>query len=289
MCIAIYKAHNVAFPTLEEMNNCWDNNPDGFGFAIRKNGKCEIHKGYMKKTEMLAAYETLCKKYANHDVLMHFRIATHGGVNPQNTHPFPIVDSKKSMGKTKMVCDKCLIHNGVLPIEPRSKNISDTAELALRLGEAGITNVEAVRLLDGLIGTNKIALMNGVGVVTLGEWIEKDGILFSNRTYSYSAAIRYYTTPATSKYGWGGYWGAGRKFDDKGNASDPYIEDKDFAAYVDRYEPHYKDLSIDEKEELYMEFCSDWNLNGADDHDYSGYEYDYKTGSYVEKIAAKKK
>jgi hypothetical protein len=287
MCIAIVKNHDVPFPTLEEMSNCWDNNPDGFGFAIRKNGKVEIHKGYMKKTEMLSAYETLCKKYQNYDVLLHFRIATHGGVNPQNTHPFPIVDSKKSMGKTKMVCDKCLIHNGVLPIEPRSKNISDTAELALRLGEAGITNVEAVRLLDGLVGTNKIALMNGVGIVTLGDWIEKDGILFSNRTYSYPASYKWYTVPATSKYGWG-CWASHRRLDDKGNVKDPYIEDKDFAAYVDKYEPHYKDLSMDEKEELYMEFCSDWNLNGAD-YSTDDYEYDYKTGNYIDKTAAKKK
>jgi len=59
--------------------------------------------------------------------------------------------------------------------------------------------------------------------------------------------------------------------------------------YVDRYEPHYKELTLDEKQELYMEFCGDWNLNGADDHIYDDYEYDYKTGNYVEKSAAKKK
>lgn len=193
MCIAIYKPASADLPTLEQMNNCWESNPDGFGYAIRKDGKCEIHKGFMKQEQMQAEYEKL-KKYRNHDILMHFRIATHGGVNPQNTHPFPITDNIKDLGKQFIVCSKCLIHNGILPIDPRKNSISDTAELALRIGESGLRNVEAVRLLDGLTGTNKIALMNGVGVVTLGKWIEEKGVYYSNSTYSYSSYRAYAKT-----------------------------------------------------------------------------------------------
>jgi len=320
MCIAIYKPSNADLPTLEQMNNCWESNPDGFGYCIRKDGKVEIHKGFMKQAQMVAEYEKL-KKYKNYDILMHFRIATHGGVNPQNTHPFPITDNIKDLGKQFIVCSKALIHNGILPIEPRKNKISDTAELALRLGEAGLRNVEAVRLLDGFTGTNKIALMNGVGVVTLGKWIEEKGVYYSNSTYSYST-YRAYTKSydyGGTYYGYGGYgttsynasktnnWNSGwgkwndwRKqektetkqidanslpdADADDSYKDPYETNANFRDYVDAYEPDYNLLTNAEKDQLYEDFLNDWNAVNADE-----YEYDSNNGIYVSKTAAKEK
>lgn len=286
MCIAIYKPAEALLPSLETLYNCWDNNPDGFGYAIRKDGKCEIRKGFMKRTDVANEYQYL-KQYENCDILMHFRIATHGGVNPQNTHPFPITNDAKQLGKKSAIVNKCLIHNGVLPIEPRKKSISDTAEFALRIGEAGLTNIETVELFDGFIGTNKIALMNGVGVVTLGQWIKSNGVYYSNSTYSYAAYSHItYGSGGKVKSGYIGYGGYGcAAYGSKSSKKDDkeYFGSSGFRDYVEAYEPYYEYLTDKEKEELYEEYRKGWFQN--DEYEY---EYSPEEKRYVRKAEAKK-
>lgn len=186
MCIAIYKPAGVKMPELKTFENCWESNSDGAGYAVRKDGQCHIHKGIMDWKEFEKAYDTRLCKLRDYDVLLHFRIHTHGGVNKENTHPFPITTNVKQLGKTYTVCPRCLIHNGVLPITPRKNSISDTAEMALRIAESGLTSDKVEALIGELLGTNKIALMNGVRVYLMGDWIQDNGVYYSNKTYSYS-------------------------------------------------------------------------------------------------------
>ena len=99
MCVAIYKPVGVKTPSLETLFQCWEANPDGAGFAlpIPDNEKYAFHirKGFMTWEDFVRAFEKFNLADCESDLLIHFRIATHGGISPGNTHPFPITKEKK--------------------------------------------------------------------------------------------------------------------------------------------------------------------------------------------------
>ena len=80
MCVAIYKPAGIETPSLDTLKQCWDANPDGAGFALRTEGEYSIgiHKGYMTWKQFVAAYEKYRLADFTGDLLLHFRIATHG-------------------------------------------------------------------------------------------------------------------------------------------------------------------------------------------------------------------
>ena len=85
MCVAIYKPENVQTPSLDTLKKCWDANPDGAGFALCTGGDkyaIEIHKGYMTWKQFKAAFEKYRLADFAGDMLLHFRIATHGSISP---------------------------------------------------------------------------------------------------------------------------------------------------------------------------------------------------------------
>ena len=176
MCVAIYKPKGVKCPSLDTLKKCWDANPDGAGFCVPSSDDVLINKGFM-------SWETFIDGFSPYltytgDMFIHFRIATHGGINPGNCHPFPVstnVDDLKTM-----VCHSkyAIVHNGVFPITPRRNDISDTMEFVIRLAETG--NINSVGLLDGFIDPSKLAVMSSDGVKMLGNWTEIDGVYYSN-------------------------------------------------------------------------------------------------------------
>ena len=113
MCVAIFKPKNVQVPDRNTLNRCFDKNPDGAGFAIYRNNKIEIHKGFM---DFNSFYFNFLKSNPKKDenILIHFRIATHGLVDRGNTHPFPLTDDFEFMRKKDLYFNgKVLVHNGV--------------------------------------------------------------------------------------------------------------------------------------------------------------------------------
>lgn len=76
-------------PTEEMVRKAWDANDDGGGLAWRETikGKRVVKwkKGIEDVQEMVELAKTLPTPF-----IMHFRIASVGGVRPQLTHPFPI-------------------------------------------------------------------------------------------------------------------------------------------------------------------------------------------------------
>ena len=135
MCVAIYKPANVKTPSLDTLKRCWDANPDGAGFALRTGGDeyaIEIHKGYMTWKQFKAAFEKYRLADFAGNLLLHFRIATHGGISPGNTHPFSLTGDVKLLKHTNVRTNYALIHNGMLPINPEG-DISDTMEFCRKL------------------------------------------------------------------------------------------------------------------------------------------------------------
>lgn len=93
-------------PTDEMIEKAWAQNDDGAGIAWRENGEVFFEKGIME----IEGIKELCAKVPM-PYVVHFRVASIGGVKPELTHPFPI--NKKAplylSGKTK---GGVLFHNG---------------------------------------------------------------------------------------------------------------------------------------------------------------------------------
>lgn len=186
MCVAVYKPQNMKLPALEVLKQCWDANPDGAGFALRVNGEysIEIHKGYMTWKQFVAAYEKYHLAEFAGDLLLHFRIATHGGISPGLTHPFSLTKDVKLLKHTNVKTNYALIHNGMLPIE--SDEGSDTMEFCRRLAPLYQNIPSAFNLIEGMVGNNKIAVMTKNKVHLFGEWKCIDGVYFSNTLWDWS-------------------------------------------------------------------------------------------------------
>ncbi len=190
MCVAIYKPKNANTPSLETLKQCWEANPDGAGFAIRhitEKNCIEIRKGFMSWGDFEKAYHDFKLDTYNDDMLLHFRIATSGGVCAGNTHPFPVTPKVQHLKHTDLYTNTALIHNGVLPLTPDNKQLSDTMGLCQLL--SGVTGnlKNAIKLVEPLIGTNKLALMLPDTVVLAGQWEQIGGVYFSNLNWQYRA------------------------------------------------------------------------------------------------------
>ena len=138
----------------------------------------EIHKGYMTWKQFVAAYEKYHLADFAGDLLLHFRIATHGGISPGLTHPFSLTKDVKLLKHTNVKTNYALIHNGMLPIE--SDEGSDTMEFCRRLAPLYQNIPAALNLIEGMAGNNKIAIMTRDKVHLFGEWECIDGVYFSN-------------------------------------------------------------------------------------------------------------
>lgn len=103
MCIIITKEKNAKPINKKVFENCWDNNPHGAGILYHDGKTSTLIKGIMTKQEFLEKVEFANKK--ENSFVIHTRIATHGSVKPENTHPFV----SDTLG---------FAHNGTMPIEP---------------------------------------------------------------------------------------------------------------------------------------------------------------------------
>lgn len=184
MCVICYKARGKKLPSDETIRNMWATNPDGAGVMWkRSDGLVDFRKGFMKLDDFLDFVKQ------NHDLLegtecaMHFRIGTHGGNTPGNTHPFIVsMDEEDKHSLVGSGQELVLMHNGILPCTPRRKDLSDTAELALRAGGYE-PPVAFLRSVDDMIGSNKVVLFNKDGDAEFfgGKWqVGEDGLLYSN-------------------------------------------------------------------------------------------------------------
>ena len=192
MCIIAAKPAGIAMPSTETIDNMWFRNHDGAGFMYASGGNVHIEKGFMKLEDFKNALERVSKA---HDLtatpmVMHFRIATHGGVLPANTHPFPVTTSVGIL--QKLVCNTKLgvAHNGIISgVTPR-KGISDTMEyIASQLGllykavPEFYKNSNLMEMIDNAIGS-KLAFLTSEGQIhTVGHFEEDNGILYSNTSY----------------------------------------------------------------------------------------------------------
>jgi predicted glutamine amidotransferase len=219
MCIIIAKMKHKRLPTESELRNSFFNNNDGAGLMYVDNGEVCIEKGFMTYKEFKKRYDELCKEYNNFEgksLVLHFRIGTSSGNTPKNTHPYPITYKESDLHKTRLVTDLGVVHNGIIhDYNPKGKNptTNDTQQFIMRYLHPLYSNFKDFYKCK--------AIMNGIDDITnskftfldtedklyfVGDFINKDGLLFSNNTYmDYSSYYSNIKSSGYSAYNWEDY------------------------------------------------------------------------------------
>jgi predicted glutamine amidotransferase len=183
MCVVIVKPAGRSIPE-HYINNAWQSNSDGGGFAYVKDGKVVIEKGLMTLKEFKAALETALLKNKKSVFLIHLRTRTQGAKSEENTQPFQIKGA-------------AFAHNGGFNgtgVGYSATGDSDSKKFADRYGD--VMDYACVhdhkKGWEEAVGYNKIALLYDDGRYQIIN--EKDGswendIWYSNmyfkRSYSF--------------------------------------------------------------------------------------------------------
>lgn len=192
MCIALALKPG-AKPTKAILKECFLNNPDGVGFSYSDPiaNKVEIFKGYMTFRHFYKDWQAIDH---NTSRVIHFRVATSGGVTQEGCHPFRISNQL------------CLIHNGILTSRltddhrkllndyQKKSELSDTALFVRDLiqpllsenPELLFTDSFSWMLQEAIGSFNKLIFLNSEGDFKIinehkGEWV--DDIWYSNDSW----------------------------------------------------------------------------------------------------------
>lgn len=185
MCIALYVPKHTTV-NRETLYNCYESNPDGFGFAYwNEEGKLVIRKFIGQDSIMLGIEEFILTRqhYLSKQFLAHFRIASHGKISKRTCHPFKINN------------DIVFCHNGILT------DFTEQLDLNSKLSDTMLFNRKVFqklpadfmkrpiykKMLEETIGIfNKMIVINKNGTHWIlneeqGEW--SDGVWYSNDSY----------------------------------------------------------------------------------------------------------
>jgi predicted glutamine amidotransferase len=209
MCVIV--AQEDRFAGWDKLENCFNNNPDGAGIMYHKDGKVVISKGYMNFKDFKLAVLRV-PNYKNIPLVYHFRIASHGKVNPLNTHPFPYAANSNLHKRLDLKAPVGIAHNGIINSKSydnkkqRELNITDTSQFLSEMytadSELNKTGTKKF-LLEKLTKENELShsrfcIMDSKGITTIGDWFEIDGCKYSN-AYSHLPRQRF---TFNKKLGW---------------------------------------------------------------------------------------
>jgi len=148
-----------------------------------QDGKIRMKKGFMHLMDFMDFWKT--KEWNEVPAILHFRIATHGGINSKNTHPFWVFPKKLAF-----------VHNGIFYFEDPKDKISDTQifnrHVLKQLPRNFLSNTGFRILLEDFVGvSSKLAFLSSDGEIDIfnedgGTWGD-DGCWFSNMHWQPSA------------------------------------------------------------------------------------------------------
>lgn len=187
MCVIIVKKAGISVDVLDyaTLAACWDSNPHGAGIMYARGKKVSIVKGLMTLEALIEAIDG-ANIQQSEPLVIHFRVATSGGVNRGMTHPFPLVPDVKKLRSTSITCGAALAHNGVLG--SGSASLSDTA-LAVRdlfhhdlfLDGVRRKSKKVLDFIEYYTEGSRLVWLFGCGSLNFfGPWHERKGLLFSN-------------------------------------------------------------------------------------------------------------
>lgn len=204
MCIIVSKEKGVKLPTKKILENCFKRNSDGAGFMYVKNNQVMIDKGYMTFEDFYKRLKELKKEFGNDltdkALVMHFRIGTHGNNDKATTHPFPISSNEDELKKLKTTTNVGMAHNGIIPnygyytlLSDTQAFIKDYVSIFRDLDKHFYKNERVMQLIKKTASSKLCFLDNQENIYYLGDFIEDEGVKYSNETYKpYSYLYSYY-------------------------------------------------------------------------------------------------
>lgn len=280
MCIICAKPAGVPFPSNEYIKNMWEANDDGAGIMWTSGNKVHIKKGFMKYKAFKNFLKSMKKKYDMKEipVVMHFRITTHGGTKPQNTHPFPVTSKIKKLQALEFCTDLGVAHNGTIAIK-NPPEISDTmayiSQRLVRIRTKDGSFYTKKPILDKIEKeiTSKMCFLDNRGNLTfIGDFVKEKGVYYSNTSYlgysryrfgkygyydysyyddydSYDKSYDYMKEDWYRKY-YDSKYGKKDKYEDK-TSSDTYMQETYFEDdWYDGYGDYSSTYDKEEKREL---------------------------------------
>ena len=232
MCIIIVANKNKKIPN-EHIKLASELNCDGFGMSASVNNKLFVYKSIsMNSDDIIRLYNSI-RQVATGDIVLHFRLATHGDVSDKLCHPFHVNK------------DLVMFHNGVIRdsisgYNEHNKNESDTKAFVnnvLKNFKKGFQNNETImNMISTSVGEyNKLCFLDSTGKTTYtssDKWVEYNGILYSNPDIFYEGLNYRYINPATMEYITEDYYD---KYYDS-EYHNEYMEYKDNIDYYKDYE-----------------------------------------------------
>lgn len=252
MCIIVSKEKGVKLPTKKILENCFNRNSDGAGFMYVKNNQVMIDKGYMTFEDFYKRLKELKKEFGNDltdkALVMHFRIGTHGNNDKETTHPFPISSNENELRKLKTTTNVGMAHNGIIPYYGYYTLLSDTqafikdyVSIFRDLDKHFYKNERVMKLIEKTANSKLCFLDNQENIYYLGEFVENEGVKYSNETYkSYTYSYKpWYATNTTTDTTKTENADTSKKLNDYTYNDLYYYDDKYYDKYYDDYYLEY--------------------------------------------------
>lgn len=182
-------------PSKNTMRRCWNANPQGAGYMVSDPSTRMVigKKGFMKFDDFMK--ELSDPKLDKMNVVIHFRIATHGGVNEKATHPFPVSDKTDDLNALAWTCRAGIAHNGIIPGYGSQKGLSDTQEWIKKIASSAgehILHPGVLKVLESSMGASRLVIMRRDKVIRLGSgWVLFKGCWYSNSGYKKPKIVYY--------------------------------------------------------------------------------------------------
>jgi len=177
MCVVLIVPKDVR-PSLETLRLCEQSNPHGGGIAWRKAGAVE----WLKTNDVAEIYKLA--RTMKGELVIHFRIASVGGVCSELRHPFPVSRKCKLLdrGRTGAV----LFQNGTWGGYDEALRFAESEGHRIPPGE--MSDARAAAFLVSIYGHKFLAkcghslwvYFSGTETIRYGDWFKRDGIYFSN-------------------------------------------------------------------------------------------------------------
>ncbi|MGI9571739.1 MAG: class II glutamine amidotransferase [Candidatus Actinomarinaceae bacterium] len=178
MCLAILQKQGASKISDAQITNAFKNNNDGCGISYIYQNQIKVHK-IMNINECVSIYNQIHKNHSKtSNIMLHFRIGTHGVNSKYNVHPFWVNN------------DLIFCHNGIINNVDNCNKRSDTRvfnDVVLKsLPNRFIHNASIIKMMSDFIGHSKLIFLNSnnqfkIVNEKMGHWIGKTW--FSNSSY----------------------------------------------------------------------------------------------------------
>ena len=214
MCVILQ--FDDIMPKSSILKNAEDRNRDGGGFAYIKDGLVHWEKGLHVTAKYVEKYVKRNKLTKENNLIVHFRIGTHGANNDMLCHPFPLGLRKNGQAVENSVrgasTNPVMFHNGIWDeydeyavklafnsdtIRIPDGDMSDSSIMAWCASHKGINFLEFTK--------EKVIVLTTTGSIRYGDgWTIVDKVkcsndLFEEKEWSYSGGYGGMTWSAKDK------------------------------------------------------------------------------------------